>query len=336
MKKGWPVKALAKACQIKPSKSEALKRCSSNDIVSFVPMEDLGVEQKYLIPKKTRHLIDVVGSYTYFSDGDVLLAKITPCFENGKLGIATNLNNGIGFGSSEYIIFRPEPSVDKEWLYYFLSSDSFRVQGAERMTGAVGHKRIPKEFIETYPIPVPSLPEQKRIVAILDKAFDGIAKAKTNAEKTSRNARALFESYLNQVFSKRGKDWKIKPISKLVNEGFIAKPQDGNHGEIHPIKADFVEKGIPFIMAADLEDGVVNTRSCRFIKEAQALTLRIGFAKSGDVLLSHKGTIGRAAVLETNLGYVVLTPQLTYYRIELWSIVVYEEFRRRSGFLQYH
>ena len=146
-------------------------------------MEDLGIDRKLLVPRGTRALADVAGSYTYFADGDVLLAKITPCFENGKLGIAANLTNGVGFGSSEYMVFRPSPALDKVWLYYYLSRETFRTEGAARMSGAVGHKRVAKEFIDAYPIPVPPLPEQQRIVGILDEAFDGIATAKANAEK---------------------------------------------------------------------------------------------------------------------------------------------------------
>ena len=146
---------------------------------------------------------DVVGSYTYFAEHDVLLAKITPCFENGKLGIARGLKNGIGFGSSEYVVFRSTGDIDPKYLFYFLSRDSFRREGAKVMSGAVGHKRVPKEFIENYPIPLPSAKEQKRIVAILDEAFAGIDAAIANTEKNLANARELFESYLNSVFSKR-------------------------------------------------------------------------------------------------------------------------------------
>jgi len=122
-------------------------------------MDDLGVDRKFLNASQVKPLATVVSSYTYFADGDVLLAKITPCFENGKLGIATDLSNGIGFGSSEFTVFRPSANLDKEWLYYFLSREAFRVEGAARMTGAVGHKRVPKEFIESYPIPLPPLPD---------------------------------------------------------------------------------------------------------------------------------------------------------------------------------
>jgi type I restriction enzyme S subunit len=178
-------------------------------------MEDLGIERKTLVPKQAKRLSEVAGSYTYFADGDVLLAKITPCFENGKLGIATDLINGIGFGSSEYIVFRPDNSVNKEWLYYFLSREVFRVEGAARMSGAVGHKRVAKEFIESYRIPVPPLHEQRRIVGILDDAFDDIATAKANAEKNLQNARALFESHLQSIFTQRGEGWVEKPLGEL-------------------------------------------------------------------------------------------------------------------------
>ena len=170
-------------------------------------MEDLGIDRKFLNASQVKPLASVVGSYTYFADGDVLLAKITPCFENGKLGIATDLTNGIGFGSSEFIVFRPSTSLNKEFLYYFLARPEFRAEGAARMGGAVGQQRVPKEFIESYRIPIPPLPDQQRIVGILDESFAGIATAKANAEKNLNNARALLESYHDSIFTKRHEGW---------------------------------------------------------------------------------------------------------------------------------
>jgi type I restriction enzyme, S subunit len=245
MNANWVVKPLAEVCQIKPPKSEARSKISGNEMVSFVPMECLGIDQKILVPMQTRPLSEVSGSYTYFADGDVLLAKITPCFENGKLGIAANLVNGIGFGSSEYIVFRPDTSLDKEWLYYFLARESFRMEGAERMTGAVGHKRVAKDFIETYPIPVPPLPEQQRIVTLLDEAFDGIAKAKANAEKNLRNARAIFESHLQFVFTQRGEGWKdktLEEISTIFGRG-KSRHRPRNEPKLYGGKYPFIQTG---------------------------------------------------------------------------------------------
>lgn len=135
----WQTKKLGLACFIKPPKSEARTRLCMSDSVSFVPMNSIGINQKYFKATQTRLLKEVIGGYTYFAEGDVLLAKITPCFENGKLGIANNLENGIGFGSSEYIIFRTPGYLCNEYLYYFLSREQFREEGVRRMSGAVGH-----------------------------------------------------------------------------------------------------------------------------------------------------------------------------------------------------
>ena len=104
-------------------------------------MEDLGILNKNINAVKERRLKDIYSSYTYFAEGDVLLAKITPCFENGKLGIASNLKNGIGFGSSEFVVLRPNKDLLPVYLFYFLTNDDFRQKGKRSMTGAVGHKK---------------------------------------------------------------------------------------------------------------------------------------------------------------------------------------------------
>jgi type I restriction enzyme S subunit len=248
MKKGWQTKKLGEMCEIRPPKSEARGRIAAEALVSFAPMEDLGIDRKFLNPTHVKPLSSVAGSYTYFADGDVLLAKITPCFENGKLGIAKDLSNGIGFGSSEFMVFRPCENLDKEYLYYYLSRPDFRIEGAERMGGAVGQQRVQKEFIENYPIPFPQLPEQQRIVGILDEAFDGIATAKANAEKNLQNARAIFESQLHADFATRSQH---VPLSELATN-----ITDGDH--LPPPKAT---AGVPFITISDI---VKKTREIDF------------------------------------------------------------------------
>jgi len=237
--KAWPAKTLGETCKIKPPKSEARERLSADALVSFLPMEDMGISEKLVRPSQEKPLSAVQGSYTYFADGDILLAKITPCFENGKLGIAEGLTNGVGFGSSEYIVFRPDKTITKEWLYYYLSRETFRVEGAARMSGAVGHKRVAKEFIESYPIPVPPLPQQQRIVGLLDEAFEGIATAKANAERNLQNARALFDRHLQSVFTRRPDE---VPLSTLASD-----ITDGDHSP--PPKAP---TGVPFITISDI------------------------------------------------------------------------------------
>jgi type I restriction enzyme S subunit len=111
-------------------------------------------------------------------------------------------------------------------------------------------------------------------------------------------------------------DWPTLSVRDLVDSGVIERPIDGNHGETHPKGSDFVVGGIPFIMASDLVEGRVDTKDCAFITEAQAKSLRKGFARSGDVLISHKATMGRTALVgEISTPFLMLTPQVTYYRV---------------------
>ena len=310
----WPTRPLAEVCQIRPSKSEVRRHISDIDLVSFVPMEDLGIGQKILVPTQVRALAEVFGSYTYFADDDVLLAKITPCFENGKLGIAQGLSNGVGFGSSEYIIMRPSSLVDKEWLYYFLSRDTFRQEGIKCMIGAVGHKRVSKQFIETHQIPLPPPAEQKRIVAVLDEAFEGIAAAVINAEKNIANARELFESSLQAVFAKRGERWEKVTLQTLLERGWIEGHLDGNHGSDYPRKDEFIGSGVPYIFASCLLNDHVDMTRAKYLAPSRAALLRKGIARDGDVLFAHNATVGPVAILRTDQEKVVLGTSLTYYR----------------------
>ena len=111
--------------------------------------------------------------------------------------------------------------------------------------------------------------------------------------------------------------WQTTTVGQLVLDGVIEPPTDGNHGEIHPKGSDFVESGIPFVMASDIENGVLNLTNCKFIRKSQADSLRKGFAIEDDVLLTHKATIGRTAIVpKLDIPYIMLTPQVTYYRVK--------------------
>ena len=290
MKAGWQKKTLSEVCQIRPPKSEARERVAPDSLVSFVPMEDLGIDQKYLNVTQIRPLSSVAGSYTYFAEGDVLLAKITPCFENGKLGIATGLSNGLGFGSSEFIVFRPSPSLGKEYLYYYLSRADFRSEGAARMGGAVGQQRVPKEFIESYPILLPPLPEQQRIVGILDKAFEGIATARGNAEKNLQNARALFESHLKSVFTRRGEGWEDTTIGQNIR--FI---------DYRGKTPEKTESGLRLITAKNVKMGYLQETPMEFVApDSYDGWMTRGIPRLGDVLFTTEAPLANVAQLDTD------------------------------------
>jgi type I restriction enzyme, S subunit len=311
----WEIKPLGEVCTIKPPKTEARAKLANGDEVSFAPMEDLGIGVKYLHPHRTRQLGEVSGSYTYFADGDVLLAKITPCFENGKLGVARALTNGVGFGSSEYIVLRPASALDAEFLYYYLARPTFLEEGARTMTGAVGHKRVAKEFVESYLIPLPPLPEQRRIVAILDEAFEGIATAKANAEKNMRNARELLASRTQFLFG-QDETWERVQLTELLGRGWITSHLDGNHGSDYPRKEEFVDAGVPYIAASAIKGGTVDFEEAKYLSPQRAASIRKGLAKDRDVLFAHNATVGPVAILSTDEDVVILGTSLTYYRCD--------------------
>ena len=288
---GWETKPLSEVCTIKPPKAEAKKKLTGSDEVSFAPMEDLGIGVKYLHPRRTRRLDDVSGSYTYFAEGDVLLAKITPCFENGKLGVARGLTNGVGFGSSEYIVLRTEAELDAEFLYYYLARPIFLEEGARTMTGAVGHKRVTKEFVESYPIPVPPLSEQQRIVAILDEAFDGIATARTNAEQNLQNAHALFESHLQSVFTQRGDGWAKTTLGQATGGVFT-----GPFGSLLH-KSDYVENGIPLVNPAHITAVGIEPDFRKTVSDATVQKLSSYVMHKGDIVIGRRGEMGRCALV---------------------------------------
>ena len=120
------------------------------------------------------------------------------------------------------------------------------------------------------------------------------------------------------------KGWKFIPIQYLIDEEIIFQNQDGNHGEIHPKLSDFVSSGVPFIMASDIENGILRFLNCKYITKEQSDKLRIGFSKSGDVLLTHKATMGRVAIVPDGIELIVLTPQVTYYRVKNHQLITKE------------
>jgi type I restriction enzyme S subunit len=157
---------------IQPKKKLALEKISESDDVSFMGMKELGIEQKYTEAINTKPLNEVFKSYQYFEENDVVFAKITPCYQNGKLGIMKNLKNGIGFGSSEFVVLRPNSEVHSEYIYYCLLDETFRKNGTKNMSGAVGHKRVTKDYYFNYQIAVPPLSMQIECI----KEFDEIWK----------------------------------------------------------------------------------------------------------------------------------------------------------------
>lgn len=151
---------------INPSKQE-IDALDENTKVSFIDMNSISVEGKVL-KKSIRRIGDVKRDYTYFADNDVIFAKIAPCMENGKGAFVSNLENGIGFGSTEFYVFRSKGEYESKLLYYYLQSKKIRNEAKLVMTGKAGQKRVPKEFLMSYEIPDISVDKQVEFINQLD------------------------------------------------------------------------------------------------------------------------------------------------------------------------
>lgn len=137
--------------------------------IAFVPMASVGEDGTMRVGDH-RDGGEINNGYSYFQDGDVVVAKITPCYENNKIAVA-RIDRDHGFGSTEFHVLRPRPQrLDARYLSYFLRQDAVRALGQKRMTGSAGQRRVPRQFLEQLAIPVPPLDEQRRIAAILDQA----------------------------------------------------------------------------------------------------------------------------------------------------------------------
>lgn len=180
---------------INPSKSE-LSNFGDDIFVSFVEMASVN-NDGYIESKVDKPLSELRrGSYTYFAENDIIIAKITPCMENGKCAIATELTNGIGFGSSEFHVFRCSDQIHNKYLFGYLNRESIRQMAAKRMTGSSGHRRVPISFYENLEIPVPSLEEQERVIKEIETYEAAIAKAKTIMSGCAERKKAILEKYL--------------------------------------------------------------------------------------------------------------------------------------------
>src|SRR5439155_22620939 len=132
---GWTMARLGELCSINPRPNFLPSLLEEDPMVSFVPMSAVATEAGRIDLSATRRLSEVRKGYTNFIDGDLLFAKITPCMENGKVAIARGLTAGIGFGSTEFHVLRPEATVDARFLFYFLLRHSLRSEAKSQMTG---------------------------------------------------------------------------------------------------------------------------------------------------------------------------------------------------------
>lgn len=197
----WDVRRLRFRADFNPPRSEANDLPADSE-VSFVPMEAVG-ELGGLDLSEVRTLEDIGSGYTWFQDGDVVVAKITPCFENGKGAIAEGLTNGAAFGTTELHVVRPRKGLDARFLFYLTLSHSFRGIGASTMYGAGGQKRVPDTFIRDFRPAIPSDErEQRAIAAFLDRETERIDALTAKKEELIRLLEEKRTALISHVVTK--------------------------------------------------------------------------------------------------------------------------------------
>lgn len=183
----WDISRIKYICVFNPKRKEI----NCNAFVSYAPMEC--VKDGYLIKKQIRYT-DISTGLTSFEDGDIIMAKVTPCFENGNIAIAKDLINKFGVGSSELFVFRAT-KVNTRWLFYFLRNSVFKSLAKATMTGTGGLKRVSPDFVRDFSLALPPEKEQLKIVEFLDSAcvkIDEIIKHKQEeVEKLNQYKKAL-------------------------------------------------------------------------------------------------------------------------------------------------
>lgn len=208
-------------------------KLSADTLVSFVPMSAVSEHDVSIVGAEYRPYGEVQRGYTPFARGDILIAKITPCFENGKMAHALELPCDIGFGSTEFHVLRPSRDVEGRYLFHLLREPYVRRAGQTKMKGAAGQRRVPAEFLATLRIPLPPLAEQKRIARILDEADALRAKRRESIEQLDALVQSVFlDMFGDPVTNPKG--WDRGSIGDLLEAANY-----GNSKKASPDQGEF-------------------------------------------------------------------------------------------------
>lgn len=316
---------LGDICTINPR----IKTFQDDFMVSFVPMQNVS-EEGTVDASIIKYYGEVKKGFTYFQENDVLFAKITPCMENGKGGIARNLKNGVAFGSTEFHVLRPNPNfMISSWLYYLTSWPEFRKECEKNMTGSAGQKRVPKTFLENYEIQLPELDEQRKIAAVLDKVSDLIAKRRQQLDKLDELIKARFvEMFGDPVSNPKG--WQLVPLGECVTtidngKSFVCSNETRKNEWPAILKLSAVTYG-----EYNSNENKALLDSSQFIENAEV--------HSGDLLFTRKNTpelVGMAAYVYSSPAKLMM-PDLIFRlntkdncsKIFLWQLINHELFRK--------
>lgn len=305
----WSVKRLRHIATLNPSKSE-ISHLSSDTELSFLPMEAVGDDGRLSLDR-TRPISDVETGYTYFREGDVTIAKITPCFENGKGAIMRGLLGGAGFGSTELIVARPDKSkVSSEYLHALFTSLPFRKLGEATMYGAGGQKRVPDDFVRDFKLAIPPLDEQVQVVAFLDRETAKIDDLLSEQEKLVALLGEKRQAVILQAMTKglnqsvplkesgiewiglTPTHWDVLAIKRLSSVKRGASPRPIDDSKYFDDGGDYA-----WVRIADVSssDGFLRDTTQTLSELGSSLSVKLA---PGQLFVSIAGTVGKPCITE--------------------------------------
>ena len=284
----WSADAIGAVAQVNP-KLAASDRPALDETVSFVPMAAVSEETLRIEVHSQRPFSEVSKGYTAFKRGDILVAKITPCFENGKMALAENLPHKLGFGTTEFHVFRPSPRITGSYLFNLLRAPYIRKAGAIKMKGAAGQRRVPADFFANLQIPLPPLAEQKRIAGILDAADALRAKRRESLAQLDVLLQSTFlDMFGDPVTNPMG--WEVRPLQQLIQSD-----RPITYGILKP--GPDIEGGVPYVRVVDIQKEQVLTEQLRQTTQEIARQYKRSQLIAGDLLMSIRGHVGRMAIV---------------------------------------
>ena len=299
----WEVRRLKWVASLNPSKTEARTFLTADTPVTFLPMERVGTDGE--IDEEMVSASGVWNGFTYFRRDDVLVAKITPCFENGKGACLDALSTEIGFGSTEFHVLRAGSSIFPQFLYRLTTLAQFRHSGAEEMTGAAGQQRVPKAFVANYPLPIPPLAEQAAIVRYLDHTDGRIVRYLRSRERLIELLKEYSQAVIYESVT-RGLDpdvplkpsgvawlgdvpthWEVRRLKQAVTL-MMGQSPPGSECSDKPI-------GLPFLQGC-AEFGERHPSPVQFCRVPQKVS------PMGAILLSVRAPVGRLNIADQEYG----------------------------------
>lgn len=303
---GWANVRLGDVAEINPRRSVDL---GMTDVVTFVPMSAVDEVSGTITQRVERPLKEVRSGFTQFQDDDVIVAKITPSMENGKAAVATDLANGVGFGSTEFHVIRSKGAVLPAFVWRFVRQRTFRQEAQKVMSGAVGQQRVPADFLKSYPIALPPLAEQTRMIDASGALIARTDRATIELSKIPALIARYRSIVLDLAFSGRltadlrrhpaadtgslPQSWKIRAL------GEISEIQGGIQvGRRRKAEEALVE--VPYLRVANVQRGWLKLDEIKTISVTEAERDRL-LLKEGDVLMNEGGDrdkLGRGWIWE--------------------------------------